>query len=135
MQVLSFYKIFGYPTGLGALIVRKDAAADLRKRYFGGGAVAASVADEDFYRWLSNLQTLILLFITYNFVRRCGVVNKCPWSPPVIGNGRELRGLRMARPRFWALLRCGMDLRHLSGWVVCTPLSSALLRSQGAAYK
>lgn len=29
---VSFYKIFGYPTGLGALLVRRDAAALLRKR-------------------------------------------------------------------------------------------------------
>ncbi len=37
--VLSFYKIFGYPTGVGALVVRRDAMALLRRRYFGGGTV------------------------------------------------------------------------------------------------
>jgi len=36
---LSFYKIFGYPTGIGALIARRDALAELRRRYFGGGTV------------------------------------------------------------------------------------------------
>ncbi|HEV8392893.1 MAG TPA: aminotransferase class V-fold PLP-dependent enzyme [Vicinamibacterales bacterium] len=36
---LSFYKIFGYPTGIGALIARRDALAALRRRYFGGGTV------------------------------------------------------------------------------------------------
>ena len=36
---LSYYKIFGYPTGIGALIARRDALADLRRRYFGGGTV------------------------------------------------------------------------------------------------
>ena len=36
---LSFYKIFGYPTGVGALVARRDALADLRRRYFGGGTV------------------------------------------------------------------------------------------------
>ena len=50
MQALSYYKIFGYPTGLGALLARKDALEMLRKRYFGGGAVAVSVADHDFSR-------------------------------------------------------------------------------------
>lgn len=30
---LSFYKIFGYPTGLGALVVRRDVAPLLRKGY------------------------------------------------------------------------------------------------------
>ncbi|KXS19396.1 hypothetical protein M427DRAFT_152418 [Gonapodya prolifera JEL478] len=38
--VLSFYKIFGCPDGLGALVVRNDALPVLwGKRYFGGGAV------------------------------------------------------------------------------------------------
>jgi selenocysteine lyase/cysteine desulfurase len=36
---LSFYKIFGYPTGVGALVARRDALAELRRRYFGGGTV------------------------------------------------------------------------------------------------
>ena len=47
---MSFYKIFGYPSGLGALLVRKDVLPLLRKTYFGGGAVAASAADADFFR-------------------------------------------------------------------------------------
>ncbi|XXG68836.1 hypothetical protein AAC387_Pa06g1841 [Persea americana] len=46
--VVSFYKIFGYPTGLGALIVRTEAAELLKRTYFGGGTVAASIADIDF---------------------------------------------------------------------------------------
>jgi selenocysteine lyase/cysteine desulfurase len=36
---LSFYKLFGYPTGVGALIARRDALAELRRAYFGGGTV------------------------------------------------------------------------------------------------
>ncbi|XP_021306239.1 molybdenum cofactor sulfurase isoform X2 [Sorghum bicolor] len=46
--VCSFYKIFGYPTGLGALIVKNEAASLLNKTYFSGGTVAASIADIDF---------------------------------------------------------------------------------------
>src|SRR6185436_10573391 len=37
---LSFYKLFGYPTGLGALIARRDALARLRRPWFAGGTVA-----------------------------------------------------------------------------------------------
>lgn len=48
--VISFYKIFGYPTGLGALIVRTEAAKLLKKSYFSGGTVAASIADIDFVK-------------------------------------------------------------------------------------
>jgi selenocysteine lyase/cysteine desulfurase len=36
---VSFYKLFGYPTGVGALIVRKDALKLLRRTYFSGGTV------------------------------------------------------------------------------------------------
>ncbi|EFH51195.1 hypothetical protein ARALYDRAFT_912014 [Arabidopsis lyrata subsp. lyrata] len=45
-----FMKLFGYPTGLGALLVRNDAAKLLKKTYFSGGTVAASIADIDFVK-------------------------------------------------------------------------------------
>lgn len=47
---VSFYKIFGYPTGLGALIVRNSSAHVLDKKYFGGGTVDVSVTTERFHR-------------------------------------------------------------------------------------
>jgi selenocysteine lyase/cysteine desulfurase len=50
VQALSYYKIFGYPTGLGALLVRRDAVQVLRKRFFGGGTVEVSVSNADFFR-------------------------------------------------------------------------------------
>lgn len=46
---ISFYKIFGLPTGLGALLVNKRVAPLLRKGYFGGGTAAVYLAGEDFY--------------------------------------------------------------------------------------
>ena len=36
---VSFYKIFGYPTGIGCLLVRKNSFHKLRKRWFAGGTV------------------------------------------------------------------------------------------------
>lgn len=43
--VVSFHKLFGYPSGVGALIARRDALARLRRPWFAGGTVAyASVA-------------------------------------------------------------------------------------------
>ncbi|HAJ37600.1 MAG TPA: aminotransferase [Chloroflexi bacterium] len=36
---LSFYKIFGYPTGVGALLVRHHALAKLRRPWFAGGTI------------------------------------------------------------------------------------------------
>ncbi|KAM9308264.1 molybdenum cofactor sulfurase [Gastrophryne carolinensis] len=46
---ISFYKIFGFPTGLGALIVSNEIVHLLRKSYFGGGTSAAHLLKEDFY--------------------------------------------------------------------------------------
>ena len=46
----SFYKIFGYPTGVGCLIARKAALAKLRRPWFAGGTITvASVQGDKFY--------------------------------------------------------------------------------------
>lgn len=36
---ISYYKLFGYPTGVGALIVRREALSMLKRRFFAGGTV------------------------------------------------------------------------------------------------
>ncbi len=47
---LSFYKMFGYPTGVGALIARRAALAKLRRPWFAGGTIeVASVQGDKFY--------------------------------------------------------------------------------------
>ncbi|MGH0135534.1 UNVERIFIED_CONTAM: hypothetical protein FKN15_023522 [Acipenser sinensis] len=46
---ISFYKIFGFPTGLGALLVRNDSSSIMRKNYFGGGTAAAYLVGEHFF--------------------------------------------------------------------------------------
>jgi len=38
---VSFYKIFGYPTGVGALIARRQALEKLHRPWFGGGTIVA----------------------------------------------------------------------------------------------
>jgi len=47
--VVSFYKIFGFPTGLGALIVRVDAVDTLNKLFWGGGSVALATSKDNFH--------------------------------------------------------------------------------------
>lgn len=39
---ISFYKMFGYPTGVGALIARKSSLQKLKRPWFAGGTVAAA---------------------------------------------------------------------------------------------
>ena len=36
---ISFYKLFGYPTGIGALLARREALARLKRPWFSGGTV------------------------------------------------------------------------------------------------
>jgi selenocysteine lyase/cysteine desulfurase len=37
---LSFYKMFGYPTGVGCLLARREALKKLRRPWFGGGTIS-----------------------------------------------------------------------------------------------
>ena len=47
---LSFYKMFGYPTGVGALIARRDTLRKLSRSWFAGGTTTvASVRGNKFY--------------------------------------------------------------------------------------
>jgi selenocysteine lyase/cysteine desulfurase len=48
--VQSFYKLFGYPTGVGCLLARKTALAKLRRPWFSGGTITvASVQGDKYY--------------------------------------------------------------------------------------
>ncbi|MEW6284918.1 MAG: aminotransferase class V-fold PLP-dependent enzyme [Chloroflexota bacterium] len=47
---ISFYKMFGYPTGIGALLARKPALEKLRRPWFAGGTITvASVQGGKYY--------------------------------------------------------------------------------------
>ena len=47
---LSFYKMFGYPTGVGCLLARRVALARLRRPWFAGGTITvASVQGDRYY--------------------------------------------------------------------------------------
>jgi molybdenum cofactor sulfurtransferase len=46
----SFYKIFGYPTGIGALIARRSVLGKMRRPWFAGGTITvASVQGDKYY--------------------------------------------------------------------------------------
>jgi molybdenum cofactor sulfurtransferase len=44
---LSFYKMFGYPTGTGCLLARRDALARLRRPWFAGGTITVASVQGD----------------------------------------------------------------------------------------
>jgi molybdenum cofactor sulfurtransferase len=45
--VLSFYKMFGYPTGVGALIATRTALGRLRRPWFAGGTITVASVGAD----------------------------------------------------------------------------------------
>ncbi len=47
--VLSFYKMFGYPTGVGALVARRAALARLRRPWFAGGTITVASVQADLH--------------------------------------------------------------------------------------
>ena len=46
---LSFYKMFGYPTGVGALIARRQALEKLHRPWFAGGTIEVASVQADRY--------------------------------------------------------------------------------------
>ena len=51
---LSYYKIFGYPTGIGALVARRGALASLQRPWFAGGTIEFASAQNDVHRLRSG---------------------------------------------------------------------------------
>jgi molybdenum cofactor sulfurtransferase len=51
---LSFYKLFGWPTGVGALIARREALAKLERPWFSGGTIVAAFVQRQWYEWASG---------------------------------------------------------------------------------
>ncbi|MFF0162462.1 aminotransferase class V-fold PLP-dependent enzyme [Streptomyces sp. NPDC005263] len=47
---LSWYKVFGYPTGVGALVARRAALAGLRRPWFSGGTIRVASAGGRWHR-------------------------------------------------------------------------------------
>ena len=47
---LSFYKMFGWPTGVGACIARREALAKLERPWFSGGTIVAAFVQREWYQ-------------------------------------------------------------------------------------
>jgi selenocysteine lyase/cysteine desulfurase len=80
---VSFYKIFGYPTGVGCLIARKQALRKLRRPWFAGGTIVAVSAlgdshylaegHEGFEDGTLNFLSLPAVEIGLEYVRSIGI--------------------------------------------------------------
>ncbi|MEU8262949.1 aminotransferase class V-fold PLP-dependent enzyme [Micromonospora sp. NPDC048999] len=51
---LSWYKLFGYPTGIGALLARRDALTRLRRPWFAGGTIRAVSVQGDWHQPMAD---------------------------------------------------------------------------------
>jgi selenocysteine lyase/cysteine desulfurase len=47
---LSFYKLFGWPTGVGALLARREALAKLERPWFSGGTIVAAFVQREWHQ-------------------------------------------------------------------------------------
>ncbi|XP_034829834.1 molybdenum cofactor sulfurase [Maniola hyperantus] len=78
----SFYKIFGFPSGLGALLVKNSSADILKeKKYFGGGTVDIVLSSEDFHVKRKSLHERFedgtLPFLSIIALKHCFNVMSC----------------------------------------------------------
>ncbi|XP_011095699.1 molybdenum cofactor sulfurase isoform X2 [Sesamum indicum] len=113
--VVSFYKLFGYPTGIGALIARNGAAKLLKKTYFSGGTVAASIADVDFYKRRDGIEEYFedgtLAFVSIASLRHgFRILNALTMSAIY----RHTMSLALY------IRKALLNLRHVNGSRVCT---------------
>jgi selenocysteine lyase/cysteine desulfurase len=47
---ISFYKMFGWPTGVGCLLARREALAKLERPWFSGGTIVAAFVQREYYQ-------------------------------------------------------------------------------------
>ena len=48
---VSFYKLCGWPTGVGALLARREALDELERPWFSGGTIVAAFVQRDWHQW------------------------------------------------------------------------------------
>lgn len=95
---LSFYKMFGYPTGIGALLVRWPALRKLHRPWFAGGTITVASVQGDRYYLASGAEAFEDGTLDY-------------LSIPAVSNGLAL------------IERLGLDTIHtrvtcLTGWLI-----------------
>ncbi|MFG1919305.1 aminotransferase class V-fold PLP-dependent enzyme [Micromonospora sp. NPDC048898] len=106
---LSWYKLFGYPTGVGALLARRDALARLRRPWFAGGTIRAVSVQGDWHRSMDDESAFE--DGTLNFLSIPDVEFGLRWLGSI---GVDLVHARVGLLTEWLLERL-TTLRHASG--------------------
>jgi selenocysteine lyase/cysteine desulfurase len=106
---VSFYKMFGYPTGVGCLLARRDALARLRRPWFSGGTIWGVSVQGGWHRLLDDEGAFE--DGTLNFLSIPDVITGLAWISDI---GIDLIHRRVGYLTAW-LLDCLAGLKHADG--------------------
>ena len=122
---VSWYKVFGYPTGLGCLVARREALSRLRRPWFAGGTIVAVSVQPDWHLLLNGESAFE--DGTLNFLSIPDVEFGLSW---VDGIGMDVIECRVACLTGWLLDRM-RDLRHSNGRPMVRVYGPPELRDRG----
>jgi selenocysteine lyase/cysteine desulfurase len=123
---LSWYKLFGYPTGVGALLARRDALARLRRPWFAGGTIRAVSVQGDWHRSMDDESAFE--DGTLNFLSIPDVEFGLRWLDSI---GVDLVHTRVGLLTAWLLDRL-TALRHRTGEPLVRVYGPATSEGRGA---
>jgi selenocysteine lyase/cysteine desulfurase len=106
---MSFYKMFGYPTGIGCLLARRDAIARLRRPWFSGGTIWGASVHRGWHR-LADDETAFEDG-TVNYLAIPDVTTGLEWISDI---GIDLIHRRVGYLTSWLLDRL-TGLKHANG--------------------
>jgi selenocysteine lyase/cysteine desulfurase len=106
---MSWYKVFGYPTGVGTLLIRRDALPRLRRPWFSGGTIWGVSVQGGWHRMLDDEGAFE--DGTVNFLSIPDVTTGLDWIESI---GTDLIGRRVTMLTGWLLDHLGR-LKHGNG--------------------
>lgn len=109
--IVSWYKVFGYPTGVGCLIAQKDALARLQRPWFSGGTVLAAIVGNGMEWHLMNKNEAAFEDGTVNFLSIPDVEVGLDWIADL---GMQTISRRVQCLTGWLLDRL-LQLQHDNG--------------------
>lgn len=124
---VSFYKMFGFPTGVGALLARREALGELRRPWFAGGTVRFVSAQNRLH--LSHVTGRGFEDGTLNYL---GIAAVSAGLDFVEGVGMERIGAHVRRHTA-ALIEALGDLRHAGGAPMVRIYGPAGVEGRGGA--
>jgi selenocysteine lyase/cysteine desulfurase len=122
---VSWYKVFGYPTGLGCLVARRAALARLRRPWFAGGTIVAVSVQPDWHIMLDDESGFE--DGTLNFLSIPDIEFGLSWVDSI---GMDVIGCRVSCLTGWLLDRL-QAMRHANGRPMVRVYGPPDLRDRG----